>query len=251
MPVKQQKLRIPHPRSLPNLSLIGVPEGMQGRAPCAPAYPQRFNGDARFVWEKMFTDQGFIDHIRGLDGVEDQWYYAITEYLKRCAEIGALPFHPITEQEKNDAVIQSLSSARIALVKFVNGVGLFNRVKMYKACRDYKIKERGFGIVSWAYLRRIEDPTFEKWLTQAPSPRFLYSTDLKYTKIIQPNCHVWVRYPNSTRATIGFEIQVATPVSVPGNRLATRADLDNFVDRVIWKPIIRAHRFDGIGLRLF
>ncbi len=250
MPVKEQQLVIPHPRALPNLSLIGVPDGAQGRSPSESSYPGKFEPHARFVWEKMFKDENFTSRIKQLS-VDDKWYQSIVEFLQRCEAIGALPFFPVTEQQRNDSVMESLTHARVALVKFFDGIGMFERVKIYKACREYKPKEWGFGIVSYAYCRPISDPTFEKWLTTAPTPRFLRSLDLKFKKLILPNCEAWVRVPNLSRITVGFEIQVASPVSVQGNRLATKKEINNFVDRTIWLPIVRAHRFEGIGLRLF
>jgi hypothetical protein len=243
--------RLKMPKALPDLSLIGVPEGQQNRAPGIFSYPQKFNGDAAFIWKKMFNDELFKAELKSIDKPEDQWYRAIMEFLKICGEIGAVPFSNVTQQELNDAVTSSLTSARIALVNFCDGVGLFQRVRPFECCVDYKIKEKGFGLVAWAKSRPVFDPGFEKWLNLAPNPRFIRSTDLKWVRHIQSNVNVWVRYVNPQRITIGYEIQVASPISVPGKRLATRKEIDAFVDRVIWKPIVRAHRFKDLKGRLF
>ena len=239
------------PRSLPNLSLIGVPEGQQNRAPGVMSYPDRFNPDARNIWKEMFQDEMFVANLRATENPDTQWHSAIIEFLKRCEMFGAVPFINVTHQEQNDAAMSALSSARISLKKYVDGIGLFDKIKIFKACREYKVKERGLEVTAWADVRPVLDPYFEKWLVTAPSPRFTRSTDLKYVKMIQPNVTFWVRYVNSTRITIGYEIQVASPISVPGKRLATRKEIDNFVDRVIWLPIVRTHRFIALKGRLF
>ncbi len=238
-------------KGLPELTLIGVPEGLQSRPPMLGSYPRQFNADARFVWKKMLEDEAFKSQMKSADTPEDKWYMALKEFLARCEQLGVLPFNNITEEQKNDAVITSLQSARVELVTFANRIGLLEKLRITKACRDYKVKEKGFGIVSWAYCKYVDDPTFEQWLTKSPSPRFTRALDLKYSKMLQPNLLLWVRYPSPTRVTVGFEIQVASTVSIPGKRLATRKEIDSFVDRVIWKPIVRAHRFNGVGGRIF
>jgi hypothetical protein len=239
-------------KGVPDLTLIGVPTGLQDRAPSVISFPQKFNKDTRVVWKEVMDDDKFKAGLSRLS-VDQMWYECILEYLNRCEAQGFMPFSDTTQQEKNDAAISYLTSARIHLVKFVNSIGLFDKdkIRLYKAIRDYVPREYGFSIVQWAYSRPILDPTFESWLLQAPSPRFHRSTDMKVVKIIQPNVHLWVRYINSTRITVGYEINIGTAISVPGRRLPSRKDVEAFVDRVIWLPIVRSHRFKGVGGRLF
>lgn len=242
-------------RGVPDLTLIGVPEGLQSRAPSVISFPQQFNKDTRIIWKEVMESEKFKNLIARLP-TDEQWYQAILHYLNLCEEKGFMPFSSnTTQQDKNDAAITYLTSARIAMVKFANSIGLFDkekdRIRLYKAVRDYVRRENGFSVVSWAYSRPILDPTFEKWLMQAPSPRFIRSTDLKLVKMIQPNCHMWVKYINSTRITVGYEIQIGTAVSVPGKRLPTKKEVESFIDRNIWLPIVRSHRFKGVGGRLF
>jgi len=246
-----KRARILKPKSLPSLSLIGVPDSMQARGPFAASYPQRFNSDARNIWDKMFQDADFVSAVKSRDTVEDQWYWAITEFLKRCGDEGVLPFLNVTQQEKNDAAINSLSQARQSLVHFVDGINLFEKVKIQKAYFNYILKDNGFKIRAWATLRPNFDPLFVKWLRTAPLPRFLPVGDDTYGRMITPNVHMWVRYLNGSRISLGYDIDIGSQVSVPGKRLATRKEVDSFIDRVIWKPIVRGHRFKQVKNRLF
>lgn len=239
-------------RGVPDLTLIGVPTGLQDRAPSIISFPQQFNKDTRVVWKEVMEDEKFRLGVLHLP-LEEMWYRCILEFLNRCEAQGFMPFSDTTQQEKNDAAISYLQSARLAMVKFANNVGLFgkDRIRLMKACRDYIQRDYGFTVQSWAYARPILDPTFEKWLLQAPSPRFHRSTDLKLVKQIQPNACLWVRYVNPTRITIGYEIQIGTRIAVPGRRVPTKKEVEAYIDSSVWLPIIRAHRFKGVGGRLF
>lgn len=244
------KLRLPS--ATPNLSLLGVPESLQGRTPGVMSYPDKFNPDARWIWKKMFEkDDYFKLEIKAEENIDLQWRMAIVEFLRRCEQVGAVPFANVTQQELNDAVITSLTAARTYLKSFVDGIGLFDRIRLDTVSREYHIKERGTSVHSWATCKPIKDPTFEKWLTTKPNPGLVMSTSQKYTRLLQSNLLFWVRYVNSTRITVGFEIQVASPISVPGKRLATRKDIETFMSRTIWLPIVRAQRFKGLKSRLF
>ena len=238
-------------KGMPDLTMLGVPEGLQERAPSIPSYPRRFNADARFIWKQMIQDKDFQTRMRALDTFPLMWHCAIVEFLTRCNEFAATPFSDTTLQNQNDNAITALQSARISLCKFVDGIGLFEKIKIQKAWRDYKIREKGFAIYAWATVRRVADPSFEKWLTQAPTPRLTRSIDLKYRKMIQPNVEVWVRFPVNTRVMVGYEILIAHPISIPGKRLATRKEIDAYIDKSIWLPLVRSFRFKNLGMRIF
>lgn len=255
MPIKNIGIpktgKLHRPGAMPNLSLIGVPESMQQRPPMIGSYPDKFNQDARWVWKKMFSDDAFKEELRSDDDADLQWHSAIVEFLRRCEQDGVMPFHPNTQQELTDAVVNSLNNARIYLKNFIDGIGLFERVKVLTACREYHIKEHGTAVISWATLRNVRDPFFEKWLTQKPNPGLVMSTAQQYQRLIQSNILVSVKYINQTRVTVKYEIQIGTPISVPGKRLATKKEAEDFMDRVVWLPIVRAHRFRGLKNRLF
>jgi hypothetical protein len=240
-----------HLRGLPDLHLIGVPEQMQSRAPNPASFPTKFNGDSRRFWMKLLNDDKFKAELKQYEAIEDKWYRTILKFLDVCEEEGILPFAAVTEQQKNDSVMQYLQNSRHALVKFVNNIGLFEKLKIQKACREFIRKPNGFIVTSWATCKPNLDPTFEKWLVTAPSPRFTPSTNNMYVKHIQSNLTLWVRYVSKTRITVGYEIHTATPVSIPGKRLPTRKEVDSFIDRTIWLPTVRANRFENVTNRLF
>jgi hypothetical protein len=62
---------------------------------------------------------------------------------------------------------------------------------------------------------------------------------------------MWVRYLNESRVTIGFSIEVAGTINIPGKKTPKRKEVDAWIDRMIWLPIVRAHKFEDIRNRLF
>lgn len=238
------------PNSLPSLALIGVPENMQDKAPGVTSYPSKFSQEGRRVWEALFRDETFQYDFKQCSSAEDKWYFAIVRFLDACGDASITPFANATEQDRNDAAIQYLTAGRMDLVRFADEVGFFEKVSLGKVTTTYRLKDYGFRVASSAQIRKLKDPLFEKWLTTPPLPRFLRTGDMLYSKHIRSNVNMWVRYVNSARITVGYEIDIATSVSVSGKRLPTRKEVDSFIDRVIWKPVLRAHRFKNTN-RLF
>jgi hypothetical protein len=240
-----------HGESLTDLSIIGVPTNSQKQLPTLSGYPRKFSPDALPVWTKMLQDPIYRAETRNQDNMDLAWHETIVEFLKRCEAEGVMPFANNTETTKNEYVFEFVNRARIALVKYYNEVGFFQRVKVRKAFREYVRKDSGLIIRSWANLYTVKDMEFEKWLTRVPLPRFHKGVDNRFTRMIEPHIMGWVRYLNPANVTCGFEIEVAGTVNIPGKKVPKRKELNAWLDRTIWLPIVRAHRFDGVNNRLF
>lgn len=182
------------------------------------------------------------------------WQYAVNEFLVECRKNDVLPFSTVTRQSLNDSTIAYLTRAREELVRFVDENEFFgpDRLRVRRACREYKRTQTGLFVHAFADCFYLEDPTFERWLTKAPAPRLLYSAqNRRYERAISANITVWVRYLAPTRIRIGYIIQVPSSVSIPGVQVPTKKQVDTFIDRLVWCPIIRAHRFRHAIKRLF
>jgi hypothetical protein len=82
-------------------------------------------------------------------------------------------------------------------------------------------------------------------------PRFIPSIGNKYVKVVRPNVVMWVRYINDNKVTIGFSIEVAGTINIPGKKTPKRKEVDKYIDNNIYLPTVRAHRFNDVKNRLF
>lgn len=239
---------------LTDLSILGVPKQYQSRNPSVKAFPAKFNASASNVWTEMLQSQGYKDKVKVWGNLDLVWHNTIQEFLKQCEILGVFPFNNSMETSTNEAVKDAVRAARILIVQYADECKLFNRVKVRKAFREYIRLEQGMTLISWADLYPLEDEVadgFEKWLTSTPLPRMYKMTNNRYVRYIRPHIRMWVRYINKARVRIGFEIDLAGKVTVPNNDVATREEVDDFIDRTIYFPIIRSHRFKKVHTRLF
>lgn len=239
---------------LTDLSILGVPDQCQGRAPTVTAFPNKFNDKAKPVWVAMIESEDYQDKVRVWGSLDLIWHNAIQEFLGLCEDKGIYPFDNGMEASKNEYVKDAIRAGRILLVQYANECKLFEHVRIRKAFREYKRTKTGMVLISWADLYPLEEDVgagFEKWLMQRPLPRMYKMTSNRYVHYVRPHIRMWVRFINRYRVRIGFEIDIAGQVSVPRNKTATRKEVDAYIDRTIYLPTIRAHRFKGINTRLF
>lgn len=243
---------VPPDRGLTDLSIIGVPASQQTRPPGVAGFPKKFSPDSQKVWIQMVQDPEFKQRCKAWGSMDLMWHHAIQEFLRRCEDQGVFPFVNNTDLTRNEFIQDFIRRGRIALVKFIDECGLFERVKVKKAFREYVRKENGLIITSWAELYPVKNlDEFEKWIQKVPMPRFIKSVDNRYIKVIQPNVHAWVRIINASRVIVGFSIEVAGQINVPNNQKPTRKQVDKYIDDALFLPTIRAHRFQHVKTRLF
>ncbi len=237
--------------NLTDLSIIGVAEEFSSKLPSVYGYPKKFAKEAFEIWRQLVTSNEFRTKCRSFGNINLAWHTAIQDFLSLCEDNGVFPFVNNTDTARNEFVTDFVRRSRIELVRFLNEIKIFEKIRVKKAFREYKRKERGLVIKSWAELYPVEDPTFETWINTFPSPRFLKTVNSKWYKILRPNLVVWIRIINKNRVTIGFDIEVAGSITVPGNKTPSRKEVDNFIDNNIFLPIIRSHRFNNVKTRLF
>lgn len=241
----------PIDKGLTDLSIIGVPEAAQGRWPTVTGFPRKFNPDALCVWKELVESDEFKQQMKAWGTKDLAWHKAIQEFLSLCEEKGVFPFPNNTDTTRNEFIQDFVRRARLKLVHFADESGIFQHMRVKKAFREYVRKDTGLIINCWAEVFAIKDPGFEKWLTTSPMPRFIRHPDLRYMKMVQPNVNMWVRVLNQSRITVGYSIEISGTVNLPGKKTPKRKEVDAFIDRTIWLPVVRAHRFKDVRNRLF
>lgn len=245
-----QHAAAPQDKGLTDLSIIGVPTTSQDRWPTVTGFPRKFSSEALPVWKELVESQEFKSNLSVWGTKDLAWHKAIQLFLGACEDKGVFPFPGNTDTTRNEFVQDFVRRGRLALVKFANTSGLFKACKPRKVWREYVRKDTGLVINCWAEMFPVKETNFEKWLTTSPSPRFVRVPG-RYQKMVQPNVNMWVRYLNASRVTVGFSIEVTGTINIPGKKTPKRKEVDAFIDRTIWLPIVRAHKFDDVKNRLF
>jgi len=239
---------------LTDLSILGVPEIHQNSKPSAQSFPQKFNEQSKSIWVSLLESKVYQDQVQVWGNLDLIWHNTIQEFLNLCEKVGVFPFDNNLAGAHNEVFKDALRRARILIVKYVNECGLFERVRVRKAFRQYSRTPNGMTVTSWADLYPLDDLgyDFEEWLQQSPSPRMYKHTNNRYVKYVQTQrVRVWVRYINPMRIRVGFDIDIEGTVQIPNAPAATRQEVDTFIDKTMLFPLIRSHRFKHVKNRLF
>jgi hypothetical protein len=240
---------------LTDLTLIGVPAKYQAGLPFQDAYPRSFSKLARPIWNEMLQGEDYKAQVKSWGTINEIWANTIQNFMNDCETLGVDPIDLNMEVSENEAFKDAVRYARILLVQYADEAKLFERVKVRKAFREYVRNDNGMTLISWADLYPMDTDVadgFEKWLTTSPMPRMYKMTNNRYVKFVRPpRIRMWVRFLNRYRVRIGFEIDIDGHVRVPGDPLATRLEVDDFIDRTIYFPLIKAHRFENVRTRIF
>lgn len=250
MTLKQIQLAVSD--RLMDLSIIGVPDAYQQKIPTITAYPQKFDPSAMSVWTSLVSDPEYKAWAKSVADLDVVWHETIKKFLAACNDQGVLPFKDNTDLTRNEYVQDAFNRSRIMLVRWLDNIGMFERVKVKKAFREYVRNERGLTVRCWAELFPVKDaPGFEEWLRKTPTPRFLKYPDGRWTKMVQPHIMVWVKIQNASRIIVGYEVKLAGTINIPGKKTPTKKEVNRFIDNTVWFPIVRAHRIAAIKNRLF
>jgi len=236
--------------TLTDLNTIGVPDDQQVQWPQVVAYPSRFSDEAFPVWEEVLEDPVFSKRIH-LTSRDLAWNSVILEFLSRCSDRGINPVPGGAQTGPNAFVKDGARRGRIFVVDYCDEIGLFEKLQVRYAYREYIRTEDQITFYSWATMFPISDPTFDKWLTSLPMPRFMRHNRSRLVATIRPNVRLWVNCINLYRVVVGMEIDVKGHVEIPGNPVPTRQEVDDYIDRLIWMPLVRSIRFDLVTNRLF
>lgn len=231
----------------PFLSNLGVTEIQQARTPTAEAFPLAFNPNNKSEWTAA------VHELVTTGEPETDWGLTIRRYVELCAARGVYAFQSV-HQTRNDQISDYLRDRRRAFIHFINISHFFDTVKLRTTERKVTVTDRGF-VLQVDATATIKDPSFEKWLTKMPMPRFdIVRHDGRYTKAIQDGLLMYAyneRQSNSPeRWHVGYEITCPIYPDLPDQHLPSRAELENFVLNILWMPLLRGMRPNAMTHRL-
>lgn len=225
----------------PFLSNLGIPPIQQARSPTPETFPQALNFNNKSVWATAVAETPSVN-----SALED-WARCLRRYIELCEEQNVFPFQTLS-QSRNDQITDFLRSARQAIVKYINKSKIFDEVKIQTSHRVVQVTNTGFIITVYAKVT-VTDPSFEQWLQTMPYPHFnsTRSIDGKWIKSIQSGVTMFVVNGEhgghlNQRWHIGYEIECAMFPDVPTSGTPSKAELERFIEEILYMPILRTHR---------
>lgn len=228
----------------PFLSHLGVPVTQQALPPNSDSFPIRFNQYNSELWDKAIED------MSPTDNVGQAWGEVIRDYVELCVAEGVFPFSS-PSSNVNDSIYTELSTARKALVHFFNRSKLLDNLTVRNTSREVTMTTTGFSLVVEASVL-LKDPTIPNWLVIQPSPGF-YKKNHVFEKTLASNCKIEV-LNHSGQATMHWVLKYIVTVNifpeVPGNEVPSKSELETFILKVLWMPVLRSLRPAGVHHKL-
>jgi hypothetical protein len=223
----------------PFLANLGVLPQDINRMPTAQAFPHAFNVNCKPLWDAAIAGLTIAED----DLAEHVWHRAIEDFVGLCVGKDLYPFSNL-KQSHNDQILQVLTEARKAVVKFMNLSNILDYATIRTTSRSVEVNSLGFVLKVYGHIR-LKDPTFERWLMKTPYPGFRIKHNERYIKQLSQTVTMVVYNEGASmpdRWHIGYEIVCRQFPDLPGRHLPSKADLEAFILKVIWMPVLKAHR---------
>lgn len=230
------------------LSNLGITDIQQARPPTTKTFPPALNPNNRSIWEEA------VKELKPSRHPQEDWGRALRRYVDLCGAKGVYPFQSV-QQTRNDDISDFLRNARKELVRFIDRTDFFEGIKLRSTQREVKMTNAGF-VLTVSGQANIQDPSFEKWLTTVPFPKFdLIKQNGRYWKNLRDGVRMFAYRDkgssSSERWVIGYEITCSVYPDLPTQHLPSRDQLEKFIMDVLFMPILRSIRPKKVLNRLF
>ena len=220
----------------PFLTSLGITELDQARAPTASVFPTSFNEGARYIWESVIPLV-----IESGDSLMD-WGTAIKLYVEACEDQDVFPFN--TPKPVNQDIHQMLVEARLDLLEFARSTSFWSVFKPRSVTKAVHLTAQGLTLDVCATFSSA-DPSLGQWATNQGFQFDDFASE--YTRGLNTNTTVFV---NLAENRVGYNVKIMAFPHVPGNDLPAREEIEAFVLKTMWGPIMRQHRFESLTQRL-
>lgn len=228
-----------------NLTLLGVPETVQHRAPSKITFPRAFVPTARTLWDSMFDDQNVKAVLNPLPHF-DQWDVAVTEFLARCKKKGLDPF-PSLDDVQNARIISLMGKQRQLIGEVLTSANFLPDFKTSNIQRTVVSKGTSLSIVVSVDLVAKANTTIDtaSMAVQLMSNNFYVVTSGRtYRRSV--NSSDYVQISMNPR---GWKLEYSVSVSlVPSTNLIDTKKYESWVINNLWMPAVRATKFSGRSL---
>lgn len=228
-----------------HLPSLGIAELDQQRVPTSTSFPKSFNQGNQHIWDSALT------YIEPHMSVVDAWHAAIHAYIDNCVAQERYPFSNF-KQTVNDLISEELTKGRRMVVKFLNRNGLLNHITILRTARKVCTHSKGFVLRVEAPIR-IRDEGLIPNLTHIPMPGFGPQRDGVFYRKLSSTVTMYIYNEGvrlSQRWHLAYEISVDNYPHIYTNHTPNKAEIQQFINDIIWMPILRGNRPRGGHHRL-
>jgi hypothetical protein len=225
-----------------NLSALGVPLKDQQSPPTIETMPIRFSQDTLPIWREAISTVSATQADRA-------WARAVENYVNICSQRSTYPFG--SHDSQNDRIYSILIAARRTVVRWMEKNNLHKQMKTRQTKRLVRMTSTGFILRCEGLCDYINEPL------PILENLGLRRTSVDYAAIWQLDIDNGLTFfvankgaNLSGRWSYGYEIAVDVFPSVPGKPLASTKELEEFVLKTLYLPILRAYRPQGMHHRL-
>lgn len=212
------------------LSGLGVSIPEQGVRPCSASFPRKFNPYASAVWSVV------VHEIPEDISIYEAWNLAVSTFIEACDRQGVFPFRE--QAGNNEKLLEILKQSRNSLLEEFRQIGhpLLDPYSVLSIDREASLFSDGF-ILTVKSLFKNTDPTFRNSLLElgfAPSDDTLVKRlgqDLSIS-FYEAN-HQYIRW------YVEYKINGRMLPELP-QLLATKEQLEDFLVKGIWIPLIKS-----------
>jgi len=220
----------------PFLSALGVSAIQQARTPTADAFPIAFNPNNKAEWATA------VHSIEVTGEAQTDWGLAIRQYVQLCQARGVFPFQNV-HLARNDQISDFMRERRRSFVNFIDQSQFFENVKIRTTERHVTVTDVGFvlTVTATAY---IKDPSFGNWLTQTPIPNFSIVGKDQHSRILEQGLRMFANADDIDKQSwnLGYEIVCPIYPDLPDQHTPSKAEIENFVLKILWMPLLKAVR---------
>lgn len=232
-----------------NWSALGVPLSEQLAVPTADTFPSRCNPRALPMWRTAVSSTGSTVPATA-------WARTFDKYLQLCRAKGV---HPITSDEvRNDQIYTKLIDARRLVVKFIDQHRLADELKVRTTKRTVRMTNTGFVLKAEGHCEPFHGVNTLKGQRPSVIDKMGLRTNSstwasRWSRSLAANVEFYVVNEGtamSGRWYYGYSVTVDIFPAIPGSIASTTQELENFVLKIIYLPILRAYRPQGLMHRL-
>lgn len=232
-----------------NPTLLGVPDNWSQDDPRAQRMPPRLNPAAQKAWEAVLVHPHYKEQSKGMSSAS-KWSLAVQMFMHAAEQEGFDPFGNVLDQTDNNRIISLLTRARMKVCKYIDRTQLLLLLTVRDSWREVKLTDKGFILRSWAKATyeggNMMD--LENILRSAPFGFVPVASEKGRTLsvMVDPSVRMYVTLKNGGWVHIHYRMdinqQVYHPRAEKGQSI-TLPELRTWIERVLWMPVTRSHRF--------
>lgn len=225
-----------------NWNALGVSVAALAAVPTARSFPPGLNTNTSRYWTQAVNSNSEISAVKAWDSVFE-------EYTRLCDKAKVYPFD--NRSANNDEIYNRLIRARRTVIRFIEQHKINSELVVRTTERSVSMTSTGFVLRCSGHCDFAEEPP------SVVNRLGIRKANRKYTTYweqgLGDNAVFFVAnemIDMRGRWHYGYEVAVDIFPYVPGVGAASSKQLENFILKIIYLPILRAYRPLGLQHRL-